>query len=64
MLAAPMFLGACEEEHHHHHDEDRTVVVDEHGWRHEGYYDEGRRWHGGYADDRGIRHEDPDDWRR
>lgn len=41
--AALMLTGAifCEGCGHHHHDEDRdrAVVVDEHGWRHEGYYD-------------------------
>jgi hypothetical protein len=60
-LAGSMFLGACDW-HHHHHDEDRTVIVDEHGWRHEGFYDENHAWHGGYVDDHGEHHDDPADW--
>lgn len=60
LLVGSMFLGACA--WHHHHDNDRTVVVDEHGWRHEGFYDENRHWHGGYVDDRGEHHVDPEDW--
>ncbi len=39
-----------------------VVEVDEFGYRHEGYYDDHRRWHGGYYDERHVRHEDAGDW--
>jgi len=60
VLVGFMLLNAC---YWHHPHEDRTVIVDEHGWRHEGFYDEHHAWHGGYVDDHGLRHDDPEDWR-
>ena len=59
-------IGAVGCVHHHHHDyDDRrgVVIVDERGYRHEGYYDDRRRWHGGYYDDRREFHEDAPEWR-
>jgi serine/threonine protein kinase/truncated hemoglobin YjbI/outer membrane protein assembly factor BamB len=38
---------------------DETVTIDEHGWRHTGYFDERHAWHGGYRDDHGDFHQDP-----
>lgn len=63
LILGAMCLGAC----HHHHDyddRDRVVVVDEHGYRHEGRYDADRHWHGGWYDEHNGFHEDPYDWRR
>lgn len=52
----------------HRHEEvvepQRVVIEDEHGFRHEGYYDERRTWHGGYYDKDRQFHRDPDNWRR
>jgi hypothetical protein len=59
VLVGFMFVGACDWHHHH---EDRAVIVDEHGWHHEGFYDENHGWHGGYVDDHGVHHDDPADW--
>lgn len=59
LVVGGMSLGACV----HHHD-DGVVVVDEHGFRHEGYYDADRHWHGGWRDEHNVYHEDPYDWRR
>lgn len=47
--------------HHHHPTE---VVVDEHGYRHEGYYDADHHWHGGWYDEHNGFHDDPYDWKR
>lgn len=63
LVAAATCAGAC----HHHHDydnRDRVVVVDEHGYRHEGYYGPDRHWHGGWYDEHSAYHDDPYDWRR
>lgn len=38
--------------------------MDEHGYRHDGYYDPDRHWHGGWYDEHNAYHEDPYDWRR
>ena len=43
---------------------ERVVIVDERGYRHEGYYDERRGWHGGWYDERHAFHEDAREWRR
>jgi len=64
LIAAPAFLAACS---HHRHDYDRdsrVVVVDDRGYRHEGYDDERGEWHGGYYDERNGYHEDERDWHR
>jgi hypothetical protein len=63
-----LFVGACD---HHHHDDrdDREVrreqirVVDDRGFRHEGYYDDRHDWHGGYYDEGRVFHDDPHEWR-
>jgi hypothetical protein len=39
-----------------------VVFTDEHGYRHEGYYDDAHHWHGGYRDEHGDHHDDPADW--
>jgi hypothetical protein len=43
---------------------DRTEVVDEHGYQHQGYYDDQHAWHGGYYDENHLYHDDPQDWHR
>ncbi len=53
-------VSACE--HHHHWEENHVAVVDEHGWRHEGYYDADKHWHGGYYDEKHEFHNDAADW--
>ena len=56
-------LGGCV--YHHHHDDGlhaQIDIVDEHGWRHHGYYDEHHSWHGGYTDEHGGYHDDAPDW--
>ncbi len=64
MLAAGTFgLTAGCAHHHHHHDDACVVIHDDHGWRHEGYYDRDRHWRGGYYDERRVYHNDPYDWR-
>ena len=39
-------------------------VVDDHGYRHHGYYDDHHDWHGGYDDEGHNHHDDPHDWHR
>ena len=41
---------------------DRLEIVDEHGYHHQGYYDDQHAWHGGYYDENHLYHDDPQDW--
>src|SRR3569623_185870 len=55
-----LFIGACAGHRHEEVEPQRVVVEDEHGFRHEGYYDERRSWHGGYYDRERQFHRDPE----
>lgn len=61
LVAGGVFAAGCV--HHHHDDEGHVVLVDEHGYRHEGYYDRDHHWHGGWYDEHHAFHDDPHDWR-
>ena len=37
-------------------------IVDDHGYHHQGYYDDQHNWHGGYDDENHVHHDDPPDW--
>jgi hypothetical protein len=58
LIGSSACLGAC---HHHDDDRPRAVIVDDRGYRHEGYRDE-HGWHGGYYDERHEFHDDPHEW--
>jgi len=64
LIFGGLSLSAC---HHHDRDDvarrDRVEIVDERGFRHQGYRDERGYWHGGWYDERREYHNDPDDWR-
>lgn len=47
---------------HYHREPDSVVLLDDQGFRHEGYYDEEHHWHGGYYDQRHEFHADARDW--
>ena len=51
-----VMMSGCVVDHPHHE------WVDEHGYHHEGYYDDHHAWHGGYVDEQGMHHDDPPDW--
>ena len=59
VIMAGSYLVGCA---HHHHEGEHVTVLDDRGYRHEGFYDENHRWHGGYDDDQHVHHDDPDDW--
>ncbi|HZL34693.1 MAG TPA: hypothetical protein VFC78_05235, partial [Tepidisphaeraceae bacterium] len=56
-----LLLAGCG--HEHHQDQPQSVVLmDDSGFRHEGYYDQSHGWHGGYYDERHAYHPDAHDW--
>ena len=58
-----LLLAGCSHGHHHEEDAPQSVVLmDEQGYRHEGYYDRSHNWHGGYYDERHEYHSDAHDW--
>lgn len=62
-----LLAGACAGHHHEGHEvvePQHVYIEDEHGFRHEGYYDDRHSWHGGYYDRERQFHHDPENWSR
>ena len=59
LTAANVIVG-CEVRAHGRFDE--VDIVDDHGYRHHGYYDDHHDWHGGYYDERHEFHDDDRGW--
>jgi len=57
-VAAINLVAGC----YHDHDHDQVDIVDEHGFHHQGYYDDSHNWHGGYYDADHQYHDDAQDW--